>query len=174
MQRIWLLDFAWPSATLAALTNPPSGSDAGVTLWRSLDGLQGRAYCQSSGNPGESWTPLEEVRSIEGPNHGEPPVCHYVVEADVAAEHEQDFNAWYEQEHLPGLAAVPGTIRAARYRRLSGSPRYLACYDLKSPSTTERPEWLAVRHTEWSSRIRPLFLNTRRSMFIGPQDITLL
>jgi len=29
----------------------------------------------------------------------------------------------------------------------------------------ERPEWLAVRHTEWSSRVRPHFRNTVRIMF---------
>ena len=65
-------------------------------------------------------------------------------------EHESEFNAWYEQEHLPGLASVPGAIRAARYRRASGSPRYLACYDLLSLATLERPERLAARHTAWS------------------------
>ena len=34
---------------------------------------------------------------------------HYVVEADVLPESEAQLNAWYTIEHLPGLAAVPGT-----------------------------------------------------------------
>jgi hypothetical protein len=34
-----------------------------------------------------------------------------------------------------------------------------------SPQVLERPEWLAVRHTEWSDRVRPHFRNTVRVMF---------
>lgn len=89
---------------------------------------------------------------------------HYVVETDIPPEAAADFNAWYDQEHLPGLAAVPGTVRARRFRRLSGSPEYLACYDLVSPDVLGSPPWLAVRNTDWSNRVRPLFLNTRRTM----------
>ena len=47
---------------------------------------------------------------------------------------EEEFNAWYREEHLPGLAAVPGTVGAYRFLRPVGrSPRYVACYDLLSP-----------------------------------------
>ena len=28
---------------------------------------------------------------------------------NVAPEAEEDFNAWYDEEHLPALAGVPGT-----------------------------------------------------------------
>ena len=79
---------------------------------------------------------------------------------------QEEFNAWYNTEHLPGLSRVPGTIRAQRYLRLSGSPRYIACYELLSPAVMESQEWLAIRHTAWSSRIRPMFMNTVRQLFI--------
>jgi hypothetical protein len=171
MSKTFLLDFTWPPGGSPLPEPAQAGPGVVFRLWRSIDGLRGRAYCEASGTPGAAWELLKVLRSIDGPDHGEPPGWHYVVEADVAAEHDADFNAWYEQEHLPGLARVPGTIRASRYERLSGTPRYLACYDLKSPSALERPEWLAVRHTEWSSRIRPLFRNTRRTMFISAQRI---
>ncbi len=88
----------------------------------------------------------------------------------MVPEDEDELNAWYDQEHLPGLAGVPGTIIAMRFRRASGSPKYLACYDLTTPATLERDEWLAVRHTAWSSRVRPLFRNTRRTMFRRPHS----
>jgi hypothetical protein len=51
------------------------------------------------------------------------------VESDVLPAHEDAFNAWYDHEHLPGLAAVPGTVRAARYISAAGAPRYYACLD---------------------------------------------
>ena len=95
----------------------------------------------------------------------QPTPFHYVVETDVEGQHEQELNAWYDTEHLPGLASVPGAARARRYRNRNGSPRYLACYDLAGPEVLERPEWLAVRGTEWSARVRPTFRNPKRTMF---------
>ena len=100
----------------------------------------------------------------EGASRGSRAPYHYVVATDVEPQFEDDFNAWYQQEHMPGLAAVPGNVRCARLQR-AGSPRYHACYDLMDPQVLERPEWLAVRHTDWSSRVRPRFRNTQRLMF---------
>jgi hypothetical protein len=39
-----------------------------------------------------------------------------VATMDVDEEHEKEFNDWYNQEHLPQLGAVPGVLRARRYR----------------------------------------------------------
>ena len=103
--------------------------------------------------------------AITGAAAGTEAPFHYVVETDVLPEQDADFNAWYDSEHLPGLAAVPGTVSAARYVRGGGSPRYHACYDLASLETFGSPAWLAVRGTEWSSRVRPHFRNTKRTMF---------
>ena len=153
---MWLLDV---DATVATPLPP------GAMAWRSLDGTLLRCYAHTEAAPTMAWTLLQPLQSIAGASNGVPFSHHYVVEADVAPAHEHDFNDWYEQEHLPGLAAVPGTVRAARYRRAHGAPRFLACYDLLSPQVLEHPQWLAVRHTAWSARIRPLFMNPRRTMF---------
>jgi hypothetical protein len=90
---------------------------------------------------------------------------HYVVETDVVAAHEADLNAWYDKEHMPGLAACPGTVRARRFRNPDGSPRYHSCYDLTRAETLGSEPWLAVRHTPWSDRVRPHFRNAKRTMF---------
>ena len=164
MEAIWLKDLPWASGASVFASMPP----AGLCVWQSIDGQVARAYLLAESAPDGTWMMLTGLQSIDGASAGARPAFHYIVETDVAPEHEAELNAWYEQEHLPGLARVPGTIRAARYRRASGSPRYLACYDLVSPATPERPEWLAVRHTAWSSRVRPLFQNTRRTMFRLP------
>lgn len=93
------------------------------------------------------------------------PQFHYVVEMDVAPEYETDLNAWYDKEHMPGLAACPGTVRARRFRNPDGSPRYHSCYDLTRAETLTTPPWLAVRGTAWSGRVRPNFLNLKKTMF---------
>jgi hypothetical protein len=139
------------------------GIDA-LEIWWTQDGMWARMY--GVGVPPANATELTSLQSIQGASWLEKATHHYAVETDVAEQDEADFNAWYEQEHLPGLARVPGTVIARRFVRTSGGPRYIACYDLTTPATLEHPAWLAVRHTSWSSRIRPLFRNTRRTMFV--------
>jgi hypothetical protein len=107
---------------------------------------------------------LAPVFDCAGASREETPRFHYVVETDVDPGSEEDLNAWYDTEHMPGLAACPGSVRARRFRNPDGSPRYHSCYDLVSTGTLGSKPWLAVRHTAWSDRVRPHFRNTKRTM----------
>lgn len=102
---------------------------------------------------------------LPGASAGAQAPWHYIVETDVVPDAQSDLNAWYDTEHMPGLAAVPGTVRAQRYVNPTGTPRYHACYDLHTQETFGSPPWLAVRATDWSARVRPNFRNTIRTMF---------
>lgn len=108
---------------------------------------------------------LERVFDTPGASAGAALVFHYVVEMDPEAGWMSELSAWYDTEHMPGLAAVAGCIRASRFLNHDHGPLSLACYDLVSEETLGSPPWLAVRGTEWSSRMRPRFTNTRRTMF---------
>lgn len=108
---------------------------------------------------------LEKVFSIGGASAGSRAVFHYIVEMDPEAGWMPELSSWYDTEHMPGLATVPGCVRAARYLNHDHGPLSLACYDLMTEETLGSVPWLAVRGTEWSSRMRPRFTNTRRSMF---------
>ena len=84
---------------------------------------------------------------------------------NVAPEAEGDFNAWYDEEHLPALAAVPGTLAARRYRAAaagSSTHQYLAIYHLESPDVTRSEAWAAAVDTPWSARVRPHFRDRLR------------
>jgi hypothetical protein len=107
---------------------------------------------------------LELVQDLAGASQGVAPERHYVVETDPEEGWDEDIVRWYTEEHLPGLAGVPGTIRARRFVNHDGGPRSHACYALASEETLGCPPWLAVRGTAWSSRVRPHFTNTRRTM----------
>jgi hypothetical protein len=79
---------------------------------------------------------------------------------NVTPEAEDDFNAWYDEEHLPGLLAVPGTLSARRYRSVAegeGVRRYVAIYHLDSPEATYSDAWKTAVDTPWSARVRPHF-----------------
>jgi hypothetical protein len=58
-----------------------------------------------------------------------------------AAADETAFNAWYDTEHVPALARVPGVLSARRYRTSAGNPKYVALYHLTSPDVIESAEW---------------------------------
>ena len=86
----------------------------------------------------------------------------YIVHTDIPDDIVNEYNAWYDEEHLPRLVRVPGVPRARRYAALDGNPRYLTAYELTDPDAFTSPEGLAARKTPWTERMRSLFSNTRR------------
>lgn len=110
---------------------------------------------------------LEKVFDVEGASGARTPVFHYVVEMDPDAGWMPELERWYNIEHMPGLAAVPGCIRAMRMYNHDHGPLSLACYDLVTTQTLESQPWLAIRYTAWSDVVRPHFTNTKRTMFVA-------
>jgi len=108
---------------------------------------------------------LKGVKRLPGASWGAPPTCHYVVRTDATPGWDEELQRWYDQEHLAGLAAVPGNVHAQRLLCVDQSPRFYACYDLLGAEVIGSPAWLTVRGTAWSSRVRPHFTNTRRTLF---------
>ena len=108
---------------------------------------------------------LESVYTSTGASAGAMTGFHYTVETDAADGWEEEIFRWYDTEHMPRLAAVPGCALARRFINRDGGPHSHACYDLTDPRVLESAAWLAVRRTAWSDRVRPQFRNTRRTMF---------
>lgn len=73
-----------------------------------------------------------------------------IVALNVLPEAEAEFNACYDEEHLPRLRAVPGMLCARRFRTLSGSRRYIATYHLRAPEVQASAAWReAVATPRW-------------------------
>ena len=69
---------------------------------------------------------------------------------------EEEFNAWYDTEHVPERVAVPGFETGLRYVCIDGHPRYLAMYDTDSPEVFDTEGYLAVsfgRASPWTRRV---------------------
>jgi len=124
----------------------------------------------SAKHPRASLIRLWLTTEVVGHSSGQTAPWFYMVETDVRPDAEAEFDQWYGTEHLPGLATVPGTVRARRYVAQTGSPRHYACYDLAQREAFGSPAWLAVRATPWSDRVRPNFMSTKRTMFRLVQD----
>jgi hypothetical protein len=85
-----------------------------------------------------------------------------MVYCDVAAEHEEEFNRWYNEEHIPERLSIPGVLNAARYQAVAGGPKYLACYELVSPDAWYAAAWQKwlQQPTAWSQRMSPSVIGT--------------
>jgi hypothetical protein len=95
----------------------------------------------------------------------------FLVYTDIDPMHEDEFNAWYNTEHLPELLSLPGFLDAARYVAYKGVPRYLAVYELESAEalkTAEFQKWRA-NPSPWSRRISPTAVGKNLSRAIGQQ-----
>jgi hypothetical protein len=77
------------------------------------------------------------------------------VRLNIPAEKEQDFNEWYNVDHVPALVGVPGVSCARRYVAVEGDPKYLAVYEMNDARVPKSPEWDKARNSEWTLRIRP-------------------
>src|SRR6267143_1617845 len=80
-----------------------------------------------------------------------------LVAMTPAAAVETAFNAWYDTEHVPALAQVPGVLCARRFRNAAGAgPKYAALYHLTSPGVVDGAEWKAASgSTPMPEHIRP-------------------
>jgi hypothetical protein len=86
-----------------------------------------------------------------------------LVMTDIPAEIEDEFNRWYNEEHMRDLLAFPGILSARRYRIVEGKPTYLAMYDLRDPSVVEQPEYQYV--SGWSPLAHPLSISMSKRYF---------
>lgn len=70
-----------------------------------------------------------------------------VVTATVDKSVEAEWNDWYNDLHLPEIAACPGFRSAGRYvsEEPSQERRYIAVYEIDGPAALESPAFAARR-----------------------------
>ena len=97
-----------------------------------------------------------------------------LVMMEIDPEYEDDFNRWYNEEHLPERLSVPGFVSARRFRAVEGSPRYLALYELESPEVLHSEAYLHFLQgegkTEWTQRVLSRVKNFVRNVYVEMLD----
>lgn len=94
----------------------------------------------------------------------------YLVQMDIPAALEDEFNRIYDTEHVPNIIKAPGVHSCTRYRLESsnapGLARYAAVYVIDSPDVPSSAGWLAESEKgAWPTRIRPHTTNRSHSIF---------
>ena len=108
-------------------------------------------------------TDILQTRSAQG---------ELLIWTDVEEVHEEDFNRWYDREHMEERAAIPGFIWSRRYRSVSeGKCRYLALYRTRDVEVfLSAPYRKAFENqTQWSlTNFGRMFGTTRRVNIVTP------
>lgn len=104
---------------------------------------------------------------------------------DVPPNREEEFNAWYNTEHIPAMKRVPGYITFRRFKvseeesssagkssetlkeaiKRINTPEYLAVYDLANEKVLQSEAFLRERESPWCNWVRSWY--TRRFRFLG-------
>jgi hypothetical protein len=95
----------------------------------------------------------------------------FLVYTDIDPRYEEEFNAWYNTEHLPDLLSLPGFLDGARYVAEKGGPKYLAVYELTSAEALMSAEFQKTRAnpTPWSRRVSPTAIGKNVARILGQQ-----
>ena len=85
---------------------------------------------------------------------------------DIDAADDEDFNRWYDREHLEERVAIEGFIEARRYVAHSGSPKYLCLYSTETIEVLDSPAYRArlANSTDWSKKSMARFKNMIRAV----------
>lgn len=94
----------------------------------------------------------------------------YLVQMDVPADKEAEFNRIYDTQHFPELSKVPGVRGVTRYRLESadvdGVAKYAAIYELDAPDIPDGDAWKAAADLgDWVTQIRPHTTNRSHLTF---------
>lgn len=93
-------------------------------------------------------------------------------------EREEDFNRWYNEEHILLLSKVPTWIQSSRYRLVDSNfhdaPSYLAMHKWGSRAAFESPEYVMATTTPWKFRVVDNVIARERRVYdyVGDMHVT--
>jgi hypothetical protein len=85
---------------------------------------------------------------------------------DIDASHEQEFNQWYDREHLAERVAIEGFNEALRYVAVNARPKYLGLYSTATFDVLDSDAYRTAlaNQTKWSLTNIGRFQNMLRSV----------
>jgi len=157
----WLATYDLAPGTLESPEYKALAETASVrekSIMSSLGTLDRRVY-ELLSTSGAAWAP-------GAADPGGPPPAVLAVGLSVPPAVEADLAAWYADEHIPMLLAVPGWGRIRRYRLTEGNaPAYLALHEIASLAVFDDPAYRAAVTTPWRNRIVDSATTRERRVF---------
>lgn len=155
-------------------SDQPIPAEAG-RAWRAVDGepkyrrviLADAAPGPLDYGPGIGVWVGRRIDTLDEPGDPAAATALLAVGQEPAPGHETEFNAWMDEEHVPGLAAAPGTFSAHRYQALHCEPGYFAVYHLRDLEVNSTPEWKSVGASETSKAMKPHSRKRIRGLYLA-------
>jgi hypothetical protein len=88
-----------------------------------------------------------------------------LVVVDVDPEHEDEFNRWYDEEHIPEKRATRGFRSARRYASHDQPGRYLAVYEIDDADVVTSAEYMAQTMSERAQAVMTTWHLVERSVW---------
>jgi hypothetical protein len=98
------------------------------------------------------------------------PLGLLIASFDIAACPRDEFNDWYDTEHVPDREKVPGFLTLERWVAADDPNVVLALYDLQSLDVLQSPQYLPIGYlnpSPWTRRLMPMTKRVLR--FVGEQ-----
>ena len=89
-----------------------------------------------------------------------------IVQVDIDPEREDEFNRWYDDEHVPEKQATKGFYSARRFKHFTVPHRYLAIYEVENGDLVTNPEYMTQAQSEWSSSIMQAWRDWDRNVWV--------
>ena len=91
------------------------------------------------------WRHIFTAPPGKGSQAGSEPSLLRFNRSSVQENHDDEFNSWYNHEHLGELLDCPGWVSASRYKAIRGDYQYLATYELSGQQAFESSDYLKAR-----------------------------
>ncbi len=98
-------------------------------------------------------TQISETVSDSAASYGEAQVLNAVA-LQPHAGYEEEYNAWYDTEHIPFIIKVPGVLRVRRFRGTEGPLQYLTLWEHADTSVRGTEAFARAAETPWTFRMR--------------------
>jgi|SRR5205807_4060358 len=111
--------------------------------------------------------------ALPGAAHGENdgPGVTFLVMMAVDRPREDEYNRWYDSEHIPILLQHDGWLGARRYRCESSVAEYVTIYRVAHPRVVTPAVRAAVRATDWSrDMLASAFVTHTRAFLTGAKE----
>lgn len=85
---------------------------------------------------------------------------------DIAPRAENDFNEWYNRQHLLERVDVPGFRNGARYQSVGGKPKYFTFYEADEVGTFQSRAYKRRLNspTDWTRKVMPKMRDVTRTV----------
>jgi hypothetical protein len=97
----------------------------------------------------------------------------FVVGHDVPQNRHQEFNAWYNTEHIPALLSVPGFLSVRRFKltekaivsRGGSISQYFTIWDIEDVNALTSDAFVKASNSPWSDWVRSWYTRKIRSLY---------